>query len=82
MTFADILPHLLAGHEVTLGDDPRLACHYQIRRGTVWTRYPFWEHWISRDYISLDAIMHTQWNYAPADSQPNTPPSAPAYADA
>lgn len=82
MTFAEILPHLLAGREVTLGNDPQHACRYRIRHGRVQTLYPHWDTWITRDSINLIAITSTAWNYAPADSQPNTPPSAPAYADA
>ena len=75
MKFADILPHLLAGHEAMLGNDPQIACRYRIRHGKVQTLYPHWPVWITRDSISITAIRDTTWNYAPADSPPTTPPS-------
>ncbi len=76
MTFAEVLPHLLAGHDVTLGNDPLYACRYRIHHERVQYRYPHWDRWLTRDYIALAAIKSTAWNYAPADSPANTPPSA------
>lgn len=75
MTFANILPHLLAGHEAMLGNDPHSACRYRIRREKVQTLYPHWDVWITRDNISLLAIKSDTWNYAPADLPQTTPPS-------
>lgn len=82
MTFAEIMPHLLAGHEVTLGDDPNNACRYRMRSGILSCIFPGWDVWLPMDSLRVKHITATTWNYAPADSPPNTPQSAPAYADA
>ena len=67
MTFAEVYADFAAGKAIALGNERGHQVIYKLMRGRIHIKYPYWDTWIKRDNIHIEALTSRDWNKTTAE---------------
>ena len=62
MTFAEVYADFSAGKPITLGNERGHQVTYKLQRRQIHIKYPYWDTWIKRDNIHIEALLSRDWS--------------------